>query len=245
MKTNHFLSFAAMLCISLLFSCTEVQRDNPDDEKSINYKGSSFSLKSSSSSSVRVSSSSSTSSSSSSVKVSSSSSMSSSSSSPYRLVCEVVVDTGIADEPIYEYDMPEVICIENKSKDEFILEPEYDFQWVNAPNWDAPKAGTYSKIQVKVNNDAEVCRGLTATCSGTLTILKGSSSSVVPSSSSSSSIQINIVYGDPVNYEGETYKTVVIGTQTWFQRNLNYDVAGSKCNENSTANCNEYGRLYN
>ncbi|MDR2583492.1 MAG: hypothetical protein LBC75_08445, partial [Fibromonadaceae bacterium] len=39
--------------------------------------------------------------------------------------------------------------------------------------------------------------------------------------------------------------TVVIGTQTWFQRNLNYDVAGSKCNENSTANCNEYGRLYN
>jgi len=80
------------------------------------------------------------------------------------------------------------------------------------------------------------------------------------------SIQSSIVYGTPVYYEGETYETVVIGSQTWFSRNLNYAVEGSKCygedgqvcipsggdyNTYITisateiqANCDKYGRLY-
>jgi uncharacterized protein (TIGR02145 family) len=72
-----------------------------------------------------------------------------------------------------------------------------------------------------------------------------SSSETVPSSSSGS-----IVYGDSVYYEGETYATVVIGTQTWFQRNLHYAAPGSKCGNGSslsdanTATCDTYGRLY-
>jgi len=55
----------------------------------------------------------------------------------------------------------------------------------------------------------------------------------------------NVVYGDPVDYEGEIYETVVIGTQTWFQRNLNYAIGDSKCYDNRTPYCTTYGRLYN
>jgi uncharacterized protein (TIGR02145 family) len=76
-----------------------------------------------------------------------------------------------------------------------------------------------------------------------------SSSSSVRASSSSSSPPPEIIYGASVSYGGETYQTVVIGTQTWFKRNLNYNAANSRCYGDNTGgdsqgNCSTYGRLY-
>ena len=111
-----------------------------------------------------------------------------------------------------------------------------DSSSASAGSNDEPGIESSSSSSGKVTEPAEV----TSSSS-----VKSESSSSDENSQSSSSKDPELAEGfltDP--RDGQTYKTVTIGTQTWMAENLNYETDNSFCYNDSAEYCEKYGRLY-
>jgi len=224
----RFFLFAAML---LFMSCAEAKFDNPDDPASDSYIGQSSSSARASSSSVKYSSSSV-------VVVLNSSSATSSSS--------------------YTIVLPSSSSAKQSSSSAVKPSSSSSLETYTVTyNANNGKGGptTQTKIyDVALTLSATVPTRTDYTFASWNTDPDGYGTSYAPRDKYTDNDDVTlyaqwirnskIIKGPSVNYGGETYETVVIGSQTWFKRNLNYDVEGSKCYDNSTANCGKYGRLY-
>lgn len=262
------LRFFLLAMTFLFISCSELKRDNPEDQQSENYvppsSSSLFEPRSSSDGEIPSDSTASSSSGNNSVpssgsqKQSSSGTQSALSSSSnaqtYSLSCNVPKKDFTAGIEIPIYERPKLICKETTTgRIDSLSDGNATIEWKNAPNWKNPAAGNYPSISAAIT-DATVCKGLNASC-GTITVTAAPSSSSRQSSSSlalsssslaPSSSSLATSSGSFKDDRGGTYKWVNIKGQIWMAENLNYDTknTGSKCYDNKETNCTTYGRLY-
>ena len=119
-----------------------------------------------------------------------------------------------------------------------------------------------SSVKSSNSSSSNTTKSSSSSAKSSSSVVKSSSSAAKSSSSAASSssrentqsssgktswmyLNSAISYGEMTDErDGQVYKTVKIGEQTWMAENLNYEVDGSHCYNDSVKYCSQYGRLY-
>ena len=104
----------------------------------------------------------------------------------------------------------------------------------------------YYKSKVEIVSDYKKL-GLSIRCvkDSVLVPDSGSKAEMTKKAISPSSSRVNSIESSLTDSrDGQTYKTVKIGSQTWLAQNMNYKTANSFCYNDADSNCTKYGRLY-
>ena len=140
---------------------------------------------------------------------------------------------------------------------EAMIDDEYEDWVAEQANFSEP-AEDFSSSSLDEASSSSVASSCSAVMSSSVYVYSSSSmesSSSISSSretysssseKSSSSVFYPVIdYGELIDSrDGQTYKTVTIGSQVWMAENLNFEVEGSYCYGGLDSNCTKYGRLY-
>ena len=106
------------------------------------------------------------------------------------------------------------------------------------------KGKAKSSSSVKGKSSSSVIAGSAPKSSSSQKVAASSSTLSSTEGSSSSRSSEGTIGSITDSRDGQTYKTVTIGTQVWMAQNLNYETANSYCYNDNDSNCTKYGRLY-
>ena len=106
------------------------------------------------------------------------------------------------------------------------------------------KGKAKSSSSVKGKSSSSVIVGSAPKSSSSQKVAVSSSTLSSTEGSSSSRSSEGTIGSITDSRDGQTYKTVTIGTQVWMAQNLNYETANSYCYNDNDSNCTKYGRLY-
>ena len=101
-----------------------------------------------------------------------------------------------------------------------------------------------SSSSIVESSSSKVLSSSTAPVSSSSEILMSSCSEKSSSSLFSESSSSKSLGKMTDSRDGQTYRTVTIGTQTWMAQNLNYGTVNSYCFNDDVTKCTKYGRLY-